>query len=117
MKISFEINSRLRKDKKQNIRIRISNGRNVKKIVINTPINIFKKYWNKDEDRVTSKHPEYDTINRALKKLKDRKEHCLAKYDAGEYTMRQIANYMSGDSDYTFVDDYVLSIFKKRKEN
>lgn len=117
MKISFEINSRLRKDKKQNIRIRISNGRNVKKIVINTPINIFKKYWNKDEDRVTSKHPEYDTINRALKKLKDRKEHCLAKYDAGEYTMRQIANYMSGDSDYKFVDDYVLSIFKKRKEN
>ena len=117
MKISFILNSRPRKDNKQNIRIRITDGRNTKEQKVYTKINVFKKYWDKDEYRVTSKHPEHDTINRALKKLKDRKEHCLVKYDAGEYTMRQIANYMSGDSDYSYVDDYVLSIFKKRKTN
>ena len=117
MKISFVFRDRIRKDNKQALRIRITDGRDVKPIVVNTGLNLHKKYWDNKEDRVTSKHPEYDTINRALKKLKDRKEHCINKFDADEYTIRQIANYMSGDSDYTFVDDYVLSIFKKRKEN
>ena len=54
MKISFEINSRLRKDGKQNLRIRITDGRKVKKQLLNTPLNIYKQYWDKDSDRVTN---------------------------------------------------------------
>lgn len=117
MKISFEINSRVRKDGKQNLRIRITDGRKTKKQLLSTSLNIYKKYWNKDDDRVSKQHPEHETINRALKKYKDRKEHCINKYDADEWSVRQIANYMESQSDYTFIDDYVLDIFKKRKTN
>lgn len=117
MKISFEINSRVRKDGKQNLRIRITDGRKTKKQLLSTSLNIYKKYWNKDDDRVSKQHPEHETINRALKKYKDRKEHCINKYDADEWSVRQIANYMESQSDYRFIDDYVLDIFKKRKTN
>jgi hypothetical protein len=117
MRIAFVVNSRVRKNGKQNIRIRITDGRKIKEQKINTPINIFKEYWDKDEKRVSKKHPENDTINRTLKKYKDRKEYCINKFDAGEFSVRQVTNYMEGQSDYRFIDDYVLSIFKKRKTN
>jgi len=117
MKIKFTLNSRTRKDGKQNVRIRITNGRNDKEYRVQTSINIFKKYWDSDEDRVTKQHPEHETINRAFKKLKDRKEHCINKFDNEEWSLVQVRNYMDGQSDYSFIDDYVKDIFKKRKTN
>lgn len=114
MTINFVLNSRVRKDKKNNVRIRISNGRNSEKKVT-TQINVLKDFW-KDE-RVSNKHPDYDVINRVLKKLKDKKEHCIIKFDAGEWTLQQVARYLAGESDYNSVDSYVKTIFKRRKTN
>ena len=117
MRISFKINSRVRKDGKQNIRIVVSDGRNVKPLYVQTPLNIFSKYWDKSESRVSNKHPEFQIINRKIKDYKDRKEHCINKFDADEWSLAQVRNYMDGQSDYRFIDDYVKDIFKKRKTN
>ena len=117
MRISFKINSRVRKDGKQNIRIVVSDGRNVKPLYVQTPLNIFSKYWDRAESRVSNKHPEFQIINRKIKAYKDRKEHCINKFDADEWSLAQVRNYMDGQSDYSFVDDYVNEIFRKRKTN
>ena len=55
MRISFKINSRVRKDGKQNIRIVVSDGKNVKPLYVQTPLNIFSKYWDKVESRVSKR--------------------------------------------------------------
>jgi len=117
MKISFVFRDRKRQDNKQALRIRISDGRDVKPIVINTNLYLHKKYWDKAESRVTKQHTDHITINRAIKKYKDRKEHCQNKYDADEWSIRQIANYMESQSNFGFIDDYVKEIFRKRKTN
>ena len=117
MKISFVFRDRKRQDNKQALRIRISDGRDVKPIVINTNLYLLKKYWDKAENRVTKQHTDHETINRAIKKYKDRKEHCQNKYDADEWSIRQIANYMESQSNFAFIDDYVNEIFRKRKTN
>ena len=117
MKISFVFRDRKRQDNKQALRIRISDGRDVKPIVINTNLYLHKKYWDKAESRVTKQHTDHITINRAIKKYKDRKEHCQNKYDADEWSIRQIANYMESQSNFAFIDDYINEIFRKRKTN
>lgn len=116
MKISFVINSRRRKDDKQNVRIRVSDGRDIKPIMINTPINIFKEFWNKDTERVTNKHQDHAIINRGLKKYKDRREHCENKFDNGEFTFRQVGAYMEGRTNYATVDAFVDTVMRKGRK-
>lgn len=114
MRIAFEINSRQNKDGRNNIRIRVSNGRNVTPIKFSTPINIYKEYWDKKDERVTNQHIEFASVNRALKVFKERKEYCMAKWEAGQFTIRNVANYMEGVTDYSSLDAFVSTVLKRR---
>ena len=70
MRIAFEINSRQNKDGRNNIRIRVSNGRNVTPIKFSTPINIYKEYWDKKDERVTNQHIEFALVKQNINGVK-----------------------------------------------
>ena len=117
MRIAFEINSRENKDGRHNVRIRVSDGREVTPIKFSTPINIYKRYWDKRDERVSNEHIEFASVNRALLKYKQRKEYCMAKWEEGVFTLRNVANYMEGVTDYSSVDAFVKSVLSRRKTN
>ena len=117
MRIAFEINSRENKDGRHNVRIRVSDGREVTPIKFSTPINIYKRYWDKRDERVSNEHIEFASVNRALSKYKQRKEYCMAKWEEGVFTLRNVANYMEGVTDYSSVDAFVKSVLSRRKTN
>ena len=116
MKIKFILNSRIKADSTQNIQIRVMDTETFRKVVT-TPLNVFKKHFDMDEFRCKKSHPEHETINKGITKLKKKKEYCLAKFDTDEFTRRQVWLYMDGKSDYNSVDDFINTDYKRLKRD
>lgn len=116
MTIGFLINSRIKADLRQNIQIRIVHTRNYRKL-LTTPLNVFKKHFDLKEFRCKKTHPDQKDINDAIKELKDKKDHCINQYESGKFTLRQVELHMLGKSDYSSIDDYINTDYKRLKRD
>ena len=116
MTIGFLINSRIKADSRQNIQIRIVHTRNYRKL-LTTSLNVFKKHFDLKEFRCKPMHPDYKSINKQIKAIKDKKEHCINQYESKKFTLRQVELHMLGKSDYTSIDDFINTDYKRLKRD
>jgi hypothetical protein len=107
MTIRFTLKSAIRKDGKQALMLRITNGRSYTKWV-GTDLNIDAKHWDTKQERCKKSHPASTDLNREIAKFKTKRETALAKFDAGTITLERIPKYLKGLADYKSLDEYVL---------
>ena len=112
MTIKLTLKSAIRKDLKQALMLRITNGRSYTKWVA-TGLNIDAKHWDTKQERCKKNHPASLDINRQIAKFKTKRETALAKFDAGTMTLERISKFLKGLADYKSLDEYVLDKIKE----
>jgi hypothetical protein len=84
-----------------------------KKIYIGIDVSL--KQFDPKNFRAKSRHANHEIINERLKQLKEIKNTCETKFDAGLYTISQAINHLSGKSNIDSVDDYIEQIIQESK--
>ncbi len=119
MVITLKLNSYVRDNGFCNIYFNVSNGKSGeinqvrKRIYKNLEVN--PKQFDKKNFRAKPKHPNQAIINQAISKFKETKRTCETKFDAGQYTIQQVLNHLSGGSSVDSVDDYIENVIKETR--
>ena len=80
-----------------------------------TDLQLNPKYWNADTRKVGARHPNQETLNKAILKQKRLAEDCKIEYDAGTLNNReQVTNYLKGIVDTNkSIDSYLKNTFTR----
>lgn len=119
MVITLKLNSYVRDNGFCNVYFNVSNGKSGeinqvrKRIYKNLEVN--PKQFDKKNFRAKPKHPNQAIINQAISKFKETKRTCETKFDAGQYTIQQVLNHLSGGSSVDSVDDYIENVIKETR--
>ena len=119
MVITLKLNSYVRDNGFCNVYFNVSNGKSGeinqvrKRIYKNLEVN--PKQFDKKNFRAKPKHPNQAIINQAISKFKETKRTCETKFDAGQYTIQQVLNHLSGGSSVDSVDDYIENVIQETR--
>ena len=119
MTITFKLFSRVLKGGKKTIRLRVYNR--VKNLIqdfkITTGLKVYPKFWNKEAERVTRDHPDFEVINNKLSEIKQRRESLLNRFDAGVLSFDAVCNQIMSNSDMNTLDDFIEFKIKELKSD
>ena len=119
MIITLKLDTRPKSDGSNPLYFKLSHGKSGsseqvrKKIYIGIDVSL--KQFDLKNFRAKSRHANHEIINERLKQLKEIKNTCETKFDAGLYTISQAINHLSGKSNIDSVDDYIEQIIQESK--
>ena len=119
MTITFKLFSRVLKGGKKTIRLRVYNRvkNSIQDFKITTGLKVYPKFWNKEAERVTKDHPDFEVINNKLSEIKQRRESLLNRFDAGVLSFDAVCNQIMSNSDMNTLDDFIEFKIKELKSD
>ena len=91
--VGFVFHSRKYSNGSSNLRIQFTKGRG-SQYAKNTGIRIFRKYWSSSKNAVSTKHPEYEKINKQLENIKSKIITGKEKFKSGTISFERLHNYI-----------------------
>ena len=91
--VGFVFHSRKYSDGSSNLRIQFTKGRG-SQYAKNSGIRIFRKYWSSSKNTVSTKHPEYEKINKQLENIKSKIVTGKEKFKSGVISFEQLHKYI-----------------------
>ena len=80
----------------------------------NVGLNLHKKDWSDVKQEIKESAIAYETLDRALTKLKNLTKENLRKYKTGDITIDQVEKRVTGKVDYASLTDYIQTELKSR---
>lgn len=84
---------------------------------VSTGIKLEPKYWDNKNLRIKSTHPQSAILNEQMKKVRDRLETALAKWETDQFNRHQVIAYLKGESGIDSVDDYIEKDIKAKRNS
>mgnify|MGYP003114243677 FL=1 len=106
MRISFRLYSRKLATGRNKLQFQFSNGRG-NQITKDTNITLYKEYWDKKAERVTVGHPDSEDINRALQKLKAKRDTALTKFENGTINFDGVIRHLLSKGNASEIINYI----------
>ena len=91
--VGFVFHSRKYSDGSSNLRIQFTKGRG-SQYAKNSGLRIFRKYWSSSKCVVSTKHPEYEKINKKLENIKSKIISAKQKFKNSDILFEQLHNYV-----------------------
>ena len=82
-----------------------------------TGLKIDPKHWDANNLRIKSSHPQSAILNQQMKKVRDKLETALAKWETGQFNRHQAIAYLKGESGIDSVDDYIEKDIKAKRNS
>jgi len=119
MTITFKLFSRVLKGGKKTIRLRVYSRvkDSIQDFKITTGLKVYPKFWDKEAERVTKDHPDFEVINTKLSEIKQRRESLLNRFDAGVLSFDAVCNQIMSNSDMNTLDDFIEVKIKELKSD
>ena len=119
MTITFKLFSRVLKGGKKTIRLRVYSRvkDSIQDFKITTGLKVYPKFWDKEAERVTKDHPDFEVINTKLSEIKQRRESLLNRFDADVLSFDAVCNQIMSNSDMNTLDDFIEVKIKELKSD
>ena len=116
MRISFKIYSRKLATGRNKLQFQFSNGRG-NQITKDTNITLYKEYWDKKAERVSVDHPASEEINRALQKLKAKRDTALTKFENGTINFDGVIRHLLSKGNSSEILNYIDTRIKDSRRD
>ena len=119
MTIKFELKSRVLKDKRKSLKLRVhSSVKGLKKRAIcDTGLKINPKYWDKEKERVTDRHSDHQILNEAINEIAYKRNKILTKFEADLLTFEGVINSLRRGGDDRTLEAFVDNQIREAKTN
>lgn len=83
---------------------------------VTTGIKIEKKYWDANNLRIKPSHSQSNILNEQMKKVRDKLETALAKWETGQFSRQQVVAFLKGESGIDSIDEYIDKTLKNTRK-